>query len=663
MKLCRGRASQRVEGAMRAHEPLRPGQRFKGFTVVRLLGQGGMGAVFEVVGRGGRRYALKVLQPTWHDREAQVRRMLDEGIVMVGIRHVNIVEVHDHGEHEGLVWLLMELLEGETVRARMLREGPLSVDVACATLRAAAYAAEQCHALGIVHRDIKPENFMLTGEDRLKMLDLGIAHIHGSTMTQEPIGTPAYMAPEQFNTRLGVSPSTDVYALGLMAFEMLAGFHPFLRDDQGEERNAWELCFEHAFTLAPPLSSLGFPRALSDVVSRATAKDPRERYPSGGALAEAISEAWRILRERPEQGGRGDPRLAPGSEGRRSGAGMVRNVPSAARAPVRQAPSERLPREMTDPAAVGAYLIARSESAAAAGVHPRGGTLRMVSSPDDASPPRGGTVRMGAAPPSGTAPFAWGQPTPAPGRGASFAQLAEPGSAEADDGSEVPTRVPGSAPGYRMAAGATRGSAPARRRLLWVASGGAVALLLFLIVHPRLVALSEASTVHAGMPAALFARQAAGDTEAPSLQRVLASPSGGEAAPSLSEGQSGQEPRGSLPGSPPVRPEGRPEVSPRPASRPEEPSPARPEERLWALPLPLSRPEVQSPVRPEERPNGLPAVARSSVARRDASTSLASAGPSAKRPEATHKPVRETANAAPAGASKPSSHPRHPRPF
>ncbi|AKT37251.1 serine/threonine-protein kinase [Chondromyces crocatus] len=319
---------------MCARDLPRPGQRFMGFTLVRVLGRGRMGAVFEATGRSGRRVALEILQPTGEDRETQLRRMLDEGVVMVGIKHPNFVEVYDHGEHEGLVWRLMELLEGETLRARLLREGPLSLQRACATLRAASYAVEQCHVLDIVHGDVKPESFFITREGQVKLLDLGIAHRQKSALAQETIGSPAYMAPELFTPRLGGSPESDVYALGLMAFEMLAGFHPFLRDDAGHERSARALCFEHAFTETPRLDALGVPSPIAEVVARATEKDPRARHPSGGALAAAIWTAWKQVRAniRPRQASFGSDVGVPRPRSEQP----VRRLPEVARRPAQR---------------------------------------------------------------------------------------------------------------------------------------------------------------------------------------------------------------------------------------------------------------------------------------------------------------------------------------
>jgi serine/threonine-protein kinase len=399
-----------------------------------MLGRGGMGAVYEVVGRGGRRYALKVLQPTSQDREeraAQVRRMLDEGTVMVGIKHPNIVEVHEHGEHKGLVYMLMELIDGETLRARLHRDGPLPVARACSFLRSAGYAAEQCHVLAIVHRDIKPENFMVSRDHQLKMLDLGIAQIVRSTVTQSPIGTPAYMAPEQFNTRLKTTYATDVYALGLMGYELLAGYHPFLYDDAGKERTPWELCFEQSFTSPQPLAELGVPAPIAEVIARATTKDPRERFPSGGAFAEAIWSAWKEWRDQAASGDEEagkvlasapeELRFGTGPMGATTGeamrqaarAGSTSGSSAGTPAPSPQPPrrpaqlrSEPLPEEMSDPANVEAFLSQPRTGQGAGGSAAAGGRGRTLRLPDRLRDPTCIAAERGRLGPGGTAPLA-----------------------------------------------------------------------------------------------------------------------------------------------------------------------------------------------------------------------------------------------------------------
>ena len=276
-------------------EPMfRARSRFHLFTIVRLLGRGGMAEVYEVQYQG-RRYALKVLQRRLQLDPSQLKRFESEGRFLLRVRHPNLVDVQDMGVNEGVFWIRMELLGGMDLREAIHRLGPMSVGLVGAWLRQAAYGAHQCHSFGVVHRDIKPENVMLLRPDGVKLLDLGVAKIDGEIGTLEGAqdeglrGTALYMSPEQVNNEKRITPAADVYALGMTGWEMLKGENPLLLD--GQRFELLPTLYKQVHEDVPPLHRFGFDRRLSRVFERALAKDWRKRQPNGLAFAEDLGEA------------------------------------------------------------------------------------------------------------------------------------------------------------------------------------------------------------------------------------------------------------------------------------------------------------------------------------------------------------------------------------
>jgi len=204
------------------------------YRIERRLAAGGMGAVYEVVHlETNRRRALKVLHGKFVERESVRHRFRQEARVTAEIESEYIVDVFDAGidTATGMPFLVMELLRGEDVRSRVRRDGPLPPEDAIRHLHEICLALEKTHQANIVHRDLKPDNLFLCERDhgppRIKVLDFGIAKMvaHGTTQahTTQALGTPLYMAPEQFSMDSKVSPATDIYALGLIAYTMLVG--------------------------------------------------------------------------------------------------------------------------------------------------------------------------------------------------------------------------------------------------------------------------------------------------------------------------------------------------------------------------------------------------------------------------------------------------------
>lgn len=261
------------------------------------LGRGGWGIV--LAGRHRqleREVAIKQLPRAFAADPAVRARFVAEARLLASLDHPHIVPVYDFVELDGLCVLVMEKLPGGTVWSRFTGEG-LTMDTACAVALATCAALGCAHGNGILHRDIKPENLLFSDTEVLKVTDFGIAKVVGgsetlATKAGEVLGTPAYMAPEQAQAR-PLSPATDVYATGVMLYELLAGVLPF-----PEDADALTTLYRHAFEPPAPLSDAAphVPPALASVVMRAIATDPVDRYQSaeefGVSLAEAATATW-----------------------------------------------------------------------------------------------------------------------------------------------------------------------------------------------------------------------------------------------------------------------------------------------------------------------------------------------------------------------------------
>ncbi len=255
------------------------------FRVEVCIGLGGMGAVYRARQLGADRdVALKILR---HDRaraDEAVRRFATEARVIARLRHPHTVVLIDHGRLGDDLYLVMELVDGETLSARMAR-APMQAPVGLELLAQVADALTEAHGLGIVHRDLKPGNIVIErvgDRDVARILDFGVAKViddEAMTLTGTVIGTPAYMAPEQARG-LDIGPAADIYALGVMTYEMLTGCRPF------SAGNTFALLLQHVERPPPPLAPQ-LPEgpgwsALAELVMSMLAKDPAAR-PSGAA--------------------------------------------------------------------------------------------------------------------------------------------------------------------------------------------------------------------------------------------------------------------------------------------------------------------------------------------------------------------------------------------
>lgn len=243
------------------------------YRLVRKLGAGGMGAVYEALQEAiERRVAIKILRSEYA-RDADItKRFFNEALAVNRIDHPSLVQIHEHGQlPDGTAYLVMELLKGETLAQRMRQlGGRVSTQLAIQIMWQVAAALRAAHDKAIVHRDLKPANLMLVpdplvpGGERVKVLDFGIAKLvadacHG-TATSLVMGTPAYMSPEQCRGAGTVDEKTDVYSLGVILFEMLVGRPPFISEGPGE------LMGMHIFQAPPPILELA-PDLKADLAS------------------------------------------------------------------------------------------------------------------------------------------------------------------------------------------------------------------------------------------------------------------------------------------------------------------------------------------------------------------------------------------------------------
>jgi eukaryotic-like serine/threonine-protein kinase len=258
------------------------------------LAAGGMGAVFEAEDLRGGRVAVKVLHPDLA-RDLEIhRRFRREAAVLEVVRHPGVVRVHDVGGEGDLVFIVMELLEGETLYAHLQRRSTLTPGELVPIVRDVCAALEEVHGRGILHGDLKPPNVFLVDPKReatcVKVVDFGLSKVHGLerlTRTGEVLGTPAYMAPELLTGEGTLDRRIDLYSLGVVLFEAMAGRLPF------EERNPGRLLFRIAEGDTPDLQALrpDLSVALTGLVRRAMAARPADRYPDANALARAFAEA------------------------------------------------------------------------------------------------------------------------------------------------------------------------------------------------------------------------------------------------------------------------------------------------------------------------------------------------------------------------------------
>ena len=258
-------------------------------VIEKMLGQGGMARVYQ--GRQehlDRAVAIKILPPYYAADPAFVERFKLEARAMARLTHPNIVTVHDAGEDQGRLYIIMEYVGGGTLKQRLVRSMPLSEITR--VIREVASALTYAASVGIIHRDVKPVNVLMDMNGRAVLSDFGIAKVLATsaalTQSGAGVGTPEYMSPEQCRGA-GVDARSDIYALGVMLYEMLTGHTPFEAD------NYTALAHSHIYEPVPPPSRLN-PRispAVQAVVMKALEKDPAQRFQKATEMAVALEQA------------------------------------------------------------------------------------------------------------------------------------------------------------------------------------------------------------------------------------------------------------------------------------------------------------------------------------------------------------------------------------
>ena len=284
------------------------------YRVLRKIGGGGMADVYLCEDLTlGRRVALKVMLSRFIDDPNFVERFRREAKAAAGLNHANLVSIYDWGEVDGTYFIVMEYVEGETLKDLVRRRGRLSGSEAVRISLQLLAALEFAHRTGIVHRDVKPQNVMLDRDGNAKVTDFGIARAGDSGMTEAGsiLGTAQYLAPEQAKGQR-VDERSDLYSVGIVLYEMLTGAVPFKGD------SAVTVALKHVNEMAAEPAQLvpGMPYALNQIVLKAIAKDPEQRYQTAEQFA-------RDLRSAQEGGPVAAAAFDPGAEATRlMGAGV-----------------------------------------------------------------------------------------------------------------------------------------------------------------------------------------------------------------------------------------------------------------------------------------------------------------------------------------------------
>ncbi len=281
-----------------------PPERIGGYRLGRKLGEGGMGAVYlaehELLGRHA---AIKLLHDRYSQRDEIVERFFNEARAATAIADHGIVQVFDFGQQDGRVYIVMELLEGEMLDARLDRLGRLPVNDVLRLSRQLALSLYAAHQRGVIHRDLKPENIVIisdaeaAGGERTKILDFGIAKLLDTdqnrlhTQTGLMMGTPHYMSPEQCRGAGSVDHRADIYSLGCLMFRLLTGQTVFAGHGAGD------LVVSHVTeTPRAPSSLAQVPANVDAIVARCLAKSASDRFPDMRQLAQEIDDALRFVR-------------------------------------------------------------------------------------------------------------------------------------------------------------------------------------------------------------------------------------------------------------------------------------------------------------------------------------------------------------------------------
>ena len=273
---------------------LETGAKLDQFTIVKAIGHGAFSDVFLAEDPDGRQVVLKCPHESIMGDVSTFDRFRRELEISRHLQHPGIQRPIDFTSDRSRPYMVMEYIDGETLRAMLSREKKLSVEKAVDFGRQLASAMAYAHSQGVVHRDLKPENVLVTSDGKLVVTDFGVAFMAGARRLtwrwfSTALGTPDYMSPEQIQGKRGDA-RTDVYAIGVMLYEMLAGRVPWEGD------NALSVMSQHINAPVPPLHELNsaVPPPIDGIVRKCLRKDPNERYEDASSLRSDLDH-WRDL--------------------------------------------------------------------------------------------------------------------------------------------------------------------------------------------------------------------------------------------------------------------------------------------------------------------------------------------------------------------------------
>jgi tetratricopeptide (TPR) repeat protein len=313
------------------------GENVGAYRIVEQLGSGGMATVFKAFHPALDRYvAIKVVHPVFKGNTNFLARFQREARVVAKLDHANIVPVYDFNEHEGSPYLVMRFIEGETLKARLDR-GRLSLSEIFHVIRPMGDALGYAHDQGVLHRDIKPSNVLLRQDRKVFLSDFGLARIMEageSSLTRDAmIGTPHYIAPEQALGQSALDARTDIYSFGVVLYELFTGRVPFQAD------TPYAVIHDHIYSPLPLPTTINpnLPPALEQVLLKALAKNPDDRYSTAAKLVTATEKAFTAVAPPPPTPHVSAPTaaVAPAIESAQGPTAVERGRPSAAVRPAR----------------------------------------------------------------------------------------------------------------------------------------------------------------------------------------------------------------------------------------------------------------------------------------------------------------------------------------
>jgi len=283
--------SSKISAAAAGSETLDIGTVLAGrYELLKLIGQGGMGAVYKARDKElDRVVALKLIRPELAKNPEVLRRFKQELILARQVTHKNVIRIFDLGQSDGIKFITMDFVEGQDLRSLLLEKSKLAPDQAARIMLQICRALEAAHAEGVIHRDLKPQNIMLDASGRILVMDFGIArsaYLPGMTQTGALIGTPEYMSPEQGRGE-PLTERSDLFSMGIIFYELLTGKSPYHSDTP--LATLWKRMTEKV--TPPVVLDPTLPQALSNIVVKALEIEPKNRFASAREMAQQL-EIW-----------------------------------------------------------------------------------------------------------------------------------------------------------------------------------------------------------------------------------------------------------------------------------------------------------------------------------------------------------------------------------